>query len=278
MTDIADSAVDVRCNLAAEQILPGFSKELFKGVAAVVHDDCRVTNIAKFADAPYRKAGLVHMLTMDDFVSMVKSRLNGQTTIFVSRGEARAIHNMDGWQDDATVFCLQYTPEWRCWTSMNGTTLSQDRFCDFLEDHLKEIVQPCGAELLEMVANFRQMTRVEYGSSYRRSDGQIGIEYKERKDGAGGRDMALPAEFVMHLPVFKGAEKLTTYEVRARLRVRVDNDSHKLTLSYQMVRPDVPEDNAIKDFVQYLRKNVPDSIPVYAGNVQKTNLEAIESL
>lgn len=276
--DITNNAVNVRCQLGDETVLPGFSKEVFSGVAAVVHDSCHVANIAKYANAPYRKAGLVNMLTMDNFVEMVRSRKTGQTSIFVRGSEARAIHNMDGWQDDATVFLLQFTPEWKVWKEMNEVTLGQNSFCDFLEDHLKEIVKPCGAELLEMVSNFRQLTRVEYGSSYRRSDGQIGLEYKERKEGAGGRDMALPSEFVMHLPVVRGAEALTTYEVKARLRVRVDKESHKLMLSYQLVRPDIPEDNAITDIVQHLQQAVGDDVPVFAGHVVRTTLEAISHL
>ena len=276
--DITNNAVNVRCQLGEATVLPGFAKELVPGVADVVHDSCHVENIAQYANAPYRKAGLVNMLTMDNFVEMVRSRKTGQTSIFVNRGEARAIHNMDGWQDDATVFQLQFTPEWKGWKERNEATLGQENFCDFLEDHLKEIVKPCGAELLEMVANFRQMTRVEYGSSYRRSDGQIGLEYKERKEGAGGRDMALPSEFLMHLPVVRGAEALTTYEVKARLRVRVHKELHQLMLSYQLVRPDIPEDNAITDIVQHLQQAVGDDVPVFAGNVARTTLEAISCL
>lgn len=275
---ISNDAVNVRCELAADQVLPGFSKVVRDGVAMVVHEDCRVRNVAQYADVPYRKAGLIQLLTMDDFVKMVKARNTGNTAIFVNRGVARAIFNIDGWQDDVACFEVKLTPEWNEWTQMDGRPFSQEKFCDFLEDHQKEIVKPCGAELLEMVADFRQMTRVEYGSSYRRSDGQIGIEYKEKKEGAGGRDMALPSEFVMHLPVVKGAEALTTYEVKARLRVRVDADTHKLMLQYQLVRPDIPVDNAIKDLVQYLQQVVSEDVPVFAGGVGKSVLQAISEL
>lgn len=273
-----DGAVQARYDVPGAMMLPGMSKEVRDGVAMVVHEDCRVRNVAQYADVPYRKAGLIQLLTMDDFVKMVKARMTGNTAIFVNRGEARAIFNIDGWQDDVASFEVKLTPEWNEWTQWDGKSLSQGNFCDFLEDHQKEIVKPCGAELLEMVANFRQMTRVEYGSSYRRSDGQIGIEYKEKKEGAGGRDMALPSEFVMHLPVVKGAEALTMYEVKARLRVRVDADTHKLILQYQLVRPDIPVDNAIKDLVQHLQQVVSEDVTVFAGGVRRSVLQAISEL
>lgn len=59
---------------------------------------------------------------------------------------------------------------------------------------------------------------------------------------------------------------MTTYEVKARLRVRVDEESKKLGLQYVLVRPDVPEDNAIKDIVEYLRTALPES-KVFAGKL-----------
>lgn len=261
-----NGAVNARYEVPDELMLPGMSKEVRPEVALVVHDDCHVANVARYADAPYRKAGTVKLLTLGDFKKVVEGQCC-PSVVFVSRDNVVAVFNMDGWQDDTARFPLAYTPEWTDWNGMNGCNFKQDAFCDFLEDHMKEIVQPCGAELLEMVANFRQMTRVEYGSSYRGSDGQIMLEYKENKQGAGGRDMALPAEFVLHLPVIKGAEAITTYEVKARLRVRVDNETHKLSLQYRLVRPDVPQDNAISDMVEHLRKELPLS-HVYAGQIE----------
>lgn len=270
-TDIDKNAgaVNARYNVPVEVMLPGMSKEVRRDVALVVHDDCHVANVARYADAPYRNAGTVKLLTLDDFKAFVTGRAGGaQTYIFVHHHEVRAVFNMDSWQDDVAVFPLTHTPEWLAWTQRDESSFRQDAFCDFLEDHLKEIKEPCGAELLELVSDFRQMTHVEYGSSYRGSDGQVMLEYKERKEGAGGREMALPAEFVLHLPVIKGAEAMTTYEVKARLRVRVDNETRKLALQYKLVRPDIPADNAITDMVAHLREAMPCAA-VYAGVIDK---------
>lgn len=260
--------VNARYELPAELMLPGVSKEVRRDVAMVVHDCCHVENVARYADKPYRQAGAVSFLKLEDFQRGVDGK-NCNAVVFVSRREVKAVFNMDGWQDDTARFPLEYTPEWDAWDGNDGDWFKQEAFCDFLEDHLKEIVEPCGSELLELVSNFRQMTRVEYGSSYRGSDGQIMLEYKERKEGAGGRDMALPAEFVLHLPVIKGAEAMTTYEVKARLRVRVDESTHKLALQYKLVRPDVPKDNAISDLVEHLRKALP-GCSVFAGQMDET--------
>lgn len=268
-TDTMMGGAEARYKVPHSLVLPGMSQVVRENVAVLTHDDCRALNVAKFADVPYRPCGTVQLLTLEDFKRFVQDRNCGLGAVLVSQGAVWAVFNMAGWQDDAAVFPMVYTPEWKAWTEKDQKTMGQEAFCDFLEDHQKEIVSPNGSELLEMVANFRQMTRVEYGSSYRGSDGQIMLEYKERKEGAGGKDMALPAEFVLHLPVIKGAEEMTTYEVKARLRVRVDSDTHRLTLQYMLVRPDVPQDNAISDMVQHLRESLP-MVNVYAGKINTT--------
>lgn len=268
-----DTVNDIKVRMPMESVLPcATTVDVRKDVAILTHEDCRVLGVARYADAPYRNAGLVSLLTLGDFRAYVLERqaaISERPLILVNKAQVQAVFNSAGWQDDAAVFAVEFTPEWRAWNANNEHSLSQENFCDFLEDHLPEIVSPCGAELLEMVANFRQMTRVEYGSSYRGSDGQIMLEYKENKVGAGGKDMALPAEFILHLPVVRGAEQMTTYEVKARLRVRVDSDSHRLTLQYTLVRPDVPRDNAIADIAGHLREVLPDA-RVYAGAIVKS--------
>ncbi len=265
-------AENARYEVLEELVLPGMSQTVREDVAILTHDNCRTLNIAKFADKPYRMCGTVRLLTLDDFKLFIQDRQEVPAPwVFVDKACVRAVFNMDGWQDDEACFQVFCTPEWSAWTDKDQKAMGQEAFCDFLEDHLKEIVCPSGSELLEMVANFRQMTRVEYGSSYRGSDGQIMLE---RKEGAGGKDMALPADFVLHLPVIKGAEEMTTCEVRARLRVRVDCDTHRLTLQYMLVRPDIPQDNAIADIVQHLREALPGS-RVFAGKVYSKPKEVL---
>lgn len=247
-------------------VLPGMSQEVRRGVAVLTHEDVVIRRTAQFQDKPYRSCGDVSLLTMADFVAFVTERKECSPVVYVSQNYVEACFNDDGWRDDLCRFCLSFTPEWEMWKKYSDVLMSQAVFCDFLEDHQKEIVNPKGSELLELVANFRQLMRVDYESSYRGAGGQIMLGYRERKEGAGGRDMALPGEFLMHLPVIKGAEQMTTYEVKARLRARVNEESKKLGLQYVLVRPDVPEDNAIKDIVEYLRTALPGA-KVFAGKL-----------
>lgn len=262
------------CQLPEEALLPAFSREVVQGRAVVIHDDCRVDNICGFADVPYRRAGEVRLLSLKQFSQFVKGRAGStKFPIFVNPNQVCAVFNYTnddgscGWGDDTAVFDLQSTPDWKWWNSRSGDMLDQSGFCDFVEEHQTNIVEPNGADLLNMISNFRQMTHVSYGSAYRTVDGQVQLEYKEDKKGI-TETLALPSQFVLNVPVIQGAETMTTYRVTARLRWRVDKDSAQLRFSYSLIRPDIPELNAVSDLAAWVADAVGPIAEVYEGKIR----------
>ena len=266
----------ISCEVTKNLLTPGMSKELVPGRVAVTHDDCKPVRAFLAADEPYRRAGEVRLLTLDSFVAFCHERLQELpgVVVYVNRVQAQAVFNHKTWQDDVASFELEVTKEWKAWQERNLSWMSQETFCDFLEDQEEVIVQPCGVDLLRLVSDFRQNTQVTYGSSYRGKDGQIALSYCEEKSGA-SREMELPEVFLLHLPVIKGAEGLTTYEVKARLRVRVDKESHQLRLRYDLVKPWVPQDNAMSDLAKYLRGKLGKSASVFEGHVHQQTGDAL---
>lgn len=266
-------AVRVEGAVAENVLTPGLVREVVPGRAVVAHEDCRLVKTLHLADVPFRRAGLVSLGTLEDFVGYVKARLTPDTRIFVGKAFARAVFNAAGWGDDVADFDVGHTVEWANWTGRHEGWMRQAEFCDFLEDNAGVIVEPCGADLLQLVADFRMLQRVEFGASYRGADGQECVSYTEKNSGV-GKDFALPAEFKLHLPVVKGAEAMTMYEVVAKLRCRVDKESHKLSLQYRLVRPDVPVDNAVADVAGWLREQLP-GVEVYVGKVDRSVRNAL---
>lgn len=271
----AEACVEMQGSTSMNLLTPGMTVAVVDGRTVVMHEDCKVVDISRYAEKPYRHAGLVLLLCLDTFVQYVQDKkpADGCMEVFVGRNFARAIFNVDTWGDDFADFDFEYTPEMKEWNAKNASWMSQEDFCDFLEDQQAVIKEPCGVELLDLVANFRQKTSVEFGRSFRGSDGQVCVSYQEKNTGA-TRDMALPAEFKLHLPVLKGAERMTTYEVKARLKVRVDKENHNLKLRYELVRLDVAQDNALRDVAEYLREKLA-GVPVYEGRVCKTVRSAL---
>ena len=163
-------------------LTPGMTHEVVPQRAVVGHEDCRVWDIARYADMPYRRAGLVQLLRLDTFVAYVQDKMpaDGSMEVLVGQSFARAVFNAAGWGDDCADFDFEYTTELREWNAKNACWLSQDDFCDFLEEQQAVIKVPTGVELLDLVANFRQKQQVEFGRSYRGADGQVCVTYQER--------------------------------------------------------------------------------------------------
>lgn len=269
------ACVKMHGEMSDNLLTPGMTAEVVPGRAVVRHDACTLVPMFQYADAPYRPAGCVRLLRLGDFVEYLRAYegSNGKARILVNKLHARAVLNADTWGDDLVDFDLERTPDWLAWENKNAGWMTQEDFCDFLEDQQGVIVEPCGVELLDLVANFRQKSTAEFSRSYRGSDGQTCVSYQEKTTGA-NRDLSLPAYFKLHLPVVKGAEKMTTYELKARLKVRIDKDSHRLYLRYELVRPDVPEDNAMADIAEHLTEQLPWA-DVYVGSVVKTCKQAL---
>lgn len=282
-----EMTIQGRVEMGGEMYKAGLTHEVIPGRLAAVHDDCTLKPVAHWQDTPYRNAGKVYLLTLEQLMEYTKSRLADDSAsseqtlcLFVHARAVEARFNYYreggslGWGDDTAMFSLSRTPEWEGWNQRNGETMSQAEFCEFVEDNLKDIVSPSGADMLQMVSEFRQRTQVEYGSSYRTSDGQQSLTYQETKTGA-NKEMALPTEMTLHLPVILGAENITTYEVKARLYVRVDKENHKLIFAYKLVRPDIPEQNAVHDVAEALRSALP-GVKVYEGTVAISPSDAIK--
>jgi len=266
------------CEIGSEPFAAGSLQELLgrvvgaagarfvaPGRAVALPGDFKVEDVAWFADVPWRDAKTVHLLTLPELVRFVKAEgAEASAVVFCGHSLVRAALNYyrpgtcepGGWADSAAQFAMQFSPEWKGWKEMDGHRFGQEEFCEFLEDHESTIVDPRGAELVNLAANFRQNMRVEFSSSYRTADGQTRLSYNESKTGA-SRELAVPAAFMLRVPVLQGAEEMSTYEVKARLRVRVDKESHKLSFVYALVRPDVPEDMAVHDVAEYLRQQLP---------------------
>lgn len=273
----------VKIDVPYAAVKPAYAKEVVEGRAAVIHEDTKIVSLEayteKMADKPFRSAGRVRLLSLPQFVDYVKYA-GGRPPVFVDNSKAEAVFNFReegterGWGDDTATFNLERTPEWNIWTRNSNDRMSQSEFCDFLEDNMQDIVTPNGSDLLGIVSNFRTLTKVEYGSAYRTQDGQVQLEYKEEKTNT-SREMQLPAELLLQLPVIRGAEEITTYQIKARLKYRVDKESHKLFFTYTLIRPDIPESNAVHDVASHLREKLEGLADVFEGCVVMKPMETL---
>lgn len=115
---------------------------------------------------------------------------------------------------------LQWTPEALAWLARNEKPMSQAEFADFLEDRYPDVVEPSGAEVLQVARTLEAKKDVNFKSSQRTHDGGWNAQYEETVQArAGSRgELEIPGELGLRVQLFQGCQPV---EMRARLLFRV---------------------------------------------------------
>lgn len=205
-----------------------------------------VERLEKNLPAPRRLKGTVSLTNARSLVAYVKKHDgdDGQTYLFadVPGTKIQAILNGPnadpGWSDHRAVLRLNRTPEWQRWLDHNGKIGDQVHFAEHIEDCLADIVDPPGADLLELAQTFAATVGVEFRSGARLDNGQRQLTYVETVDARAGNggQLVIPGEFKLLISPFDDSAAV---EVVARLRYRLGGGT--LSIGYQLHRPDVVE-------------------------------------
>lgn len=250
----------------------------------VLHDDntvaapstYRTYDLRMLAAAPTRRAERVQLSTLGSFTEYVKRRNRpDETCVFVGDKCVQAVFDFckteggPAWQTDIALFSMKHSVEWMAWRAFDRKFVSQRAFLEFLEDNLDTIIEPNGTDFYKLAEQFHALKSVEYVSGYRTGSGETCLVYNETLKG-GQHELTLPSSIMLEVPVIRGAEDITTYNIKARIKFHIDKETHKLELCYGLVRPDIPEQNAVRDFETHFQQL---GIEVYAGELQLSNYD-----
>ena len=195
---------------------------------------------------PRRKTGTTTVRDVPSFRDYwLKHQRADVSEVYAERETIKvtAVLDAHGAEDDATgwgqhrlVLALKYSTAYAAWKTRDGRDMSQEEFAEFLEDNRADIFQPSAAEMLEVAQSIQALSKVDFSSGFRLVDGQRRLTYTESIEAKAGQrgELAIPAEIVLHLPIFDGATGAD--ELVARFRHRLQNG--QLRLSYKLDRPD----------------------------------------
>lgn len=208
----------------------------------VVPEGYKVEDIEKFLAAPARARATITAETPEAFVAYYNRFVDEEvgmvfacTETFTVTGiiDWHAPGDVAGFAEHRVVYEAPRSDEWKIWTGMNGRAMPQTDFSRFIEDNVKDIREPDGADVLEVARQLEVKKKVEFASAERLSDGQREFTYNEEVEGSTRRgQLKIPEEFKLGIPVFIGGE---LYEVIARLRYRIDGG--QLRLWYDLLNP-----------------------------------------
>lgn len=178
----------------------------------------------------------VQMASAASFVDYVKRfTLPTLSVIFADRAK-KSVRAVFDWHDSGGIlempqpshapgrkahralFSPPVSEEWTRWTSIHRKPVPQAEFCDFLEENCQDVVTPAAADLLDMVANFRDSRATKFERGVRLQDGTVRLTYHEESVSTAGRGhINVPSEIEIAVPVFLGEPRTA---VRVLLRHR----------------------------------------------------------
>lgn len=239
-------------------------------------------DLERMQNAPFRKKGNVAFKATESFVVYVNKHKQPESLLyaqvdarnFSSPLKVLAVLNdhqpgnlnetVAGWKDFTAWLMPQASHEWKTWTQFDGKRMSQFEFAQFIEDNIKDVANedgyPTGTDMLKMAVQFEMSQDKRIKSAIRIQSGGTNIEYVDNDDAATVERMEAFNKFMLGIPVFWQGQ---AYYLEAKLRYRVREGV--LSLWYDLVRPDIVVDDAVKQILSDIEANI--EVPVLYGEI-----------
>jgi uncharacterized protein YfdQ (DUF2303 family) len=213
-----------------------------------------VLDLENKLDKPNRKRGSYVFWDAPSFAGYVNRHKSDATELFLDDRAPVLVGFLNGdstteagWGDHAARLEFRRTDAWVRWLGLNEKFVGQAEFAEHIERNLVDIVEPKGADLLELAQTFQATTSAEFRSQKRLANGQRQFLYSENIEGKGGSNgqIEIPETFSLAIAAFEGGEE---YPVKARLRFRLH--AGDLRLGYVLDNPRDVERRAVADVAQ----------------------------
>lgn len=268
-TVAAATEASVVADLARLAVTP---RVLERGELYAAPDGDRIVALSTEAHdlRPWRKRGTATVRDAASFVAYLDKHAIAEETEVYADPQALALvavinagqgdHLTPGWGDHRLTLGLIKTRPWVAWTAQDGKLLGQTEFAEFLEQRLVDVVQPAGADMLELAQTFHATKNAQFESSKRLSSGEVQLTYKEQLDARAGKSgqLEIPETFTLGLIPFEGAK---AYRVTARFRYRLHGS--ELRVGYVLDRPEDVLRAAFDDLVAEVDKGI--DAPLFHG-------------
>lgn len=222
-----------------------------------------IVSLEKFFGQPTEKRGTVTFHDEASFSAYVQAHKDGRSRIFADIAGQKLVAVLDhhateapGWGRHRAVLATKLSKPWLAWMGINKNALGQVPFAEFIENNLRDIAMPAGAEILRMVNTFQAKRSVTFDQAQNLTNGSVQLAYHDTVTATGGGDkgmVEIPKEFILALYPFEtGQVSVTKFQVTARLRYRLGDGAVKLWVD--MLNPEDVVETAFLDRVQAIEK------------------------
>lgn len=224
---------------------------------AVVPNNYDLEDLEKFYPTPRRIKEKIGLASVDSFIEYTNKFKNESTTIIAA--SEPPVYNVvalvdyhtpesPSWKSHQVVLACQLSNEWKVWEGGNKKSYSQLDFANFIEDNMIDIVDPCGADLLEVVRNLEIKRNVNFKSAINLNNGNYQLSYQEEDSTTGV--IQVPSEITIAVAPFKYGEL-----IGVKVKIRYTMKDGRLNFVYNIIRPHLVVDHAFAQIVDKIKES-----------------------
>lgn len=236
-----------------------------------IPDDYKIENLERLLPAPIITRQSITVRDINSFTGYAKKFHNEDSVVFADDGWKGSLmgvtpsvtaildyHGKDSPQHGAHRATLipRLSEAWGRWVKFCSEEFGQAAFAQFLEENMSDVVEPVGADLIEITRGIQATQKGEFKSGMRLSNGSFHLTYSVETVGTvsqGGLD--IPESIKLGIPVF---ENDVAYQVKAWLRYRFDDGKCKLKL--ELHRPRFIYADAFMTIMEKVKEALPDNL------------------
>lgn len=216
---------------------------------------------------PLRKRGTVQLQDERSLTDYVAAHKAPGTVIFADPDQRKIVAVLNHhdpqephWSDFRAELQMQRTPEWKAWLAVDRKPTGQTEFVELLEDQIGTVLQPDGAELVEICQHLKGLKKVEFENGVSLRDGTVQLTYRETVDSTSSRkgQVEVPERLLLKLSLFRNDP---ASEVKARLRWRLVEG--RVAFIVVLEKPVEAEDAAMSALCTRLAATL--AVPVLSG-------------
>lgn len=255
MKDTIESAVPGATLAAFEAGLKSqTASELFPGII-IHHKDLAVTDktlerlkdAKRTNDGPKNPAGVLTLHTLESFAQAVKDNSDDRSHIFADTEAGKIVCVFDflekggcpfddkavirprrsGWGQHSAEIAFRESrklKEWRKTLEWMG----QADFANFLEDHLEDIAEPSGQDLLAIATDLEASSTGNFKGRLNLDNGSVALNYQDDVE----TSVEIPRNLTLGIPLFEHGDR---YKLKCRLRFLVRGGSVQFRLLFTNV-------------------------------------------
>jgi uncharacterized protein YfdQ (DUF2303 family) len=261
----APATTDVQAAIDAGMALGG-TTAIGAVPLAVVPAGAGVAVLERLLDRPSGKRGAVEFFDVASFAEYLKAHKGDGTDVYVDvvTGKFSAVLDWHGagadgdpgWGQHRASLVPRPSRAWVAWTEANRRKFDQVAFAEFVEARIRDIAEPAGAALLELVQTFSDRRDVAFSSAVNLANGAVQLAYA---DGDVKGNANVPRVFKLGIAPFEGDP---LYVLEARLRYRIA--AGKLSIWYELDEPERLIEASVADRKAAIIKAT--DLAVWAGN------------